>query len=73
MRAIYSAYQTSFKQNIEALISSQNSLNFNIIKQGRQNGWIDWAEIFCGHTGWPESVFFSFLNIFFTGKAGSFS
>ena len=56
MCAIYSAYQTSFKQNIEALISSQNSLNFNIIKQDRQNGWIDWAEIFCGHTGWPGSV-----------------
>ena len=57
MCAIYSAYQTSFKQNIEALISSQNSLNFNIIKQGRQNGWIDWAEIFGGHLLLPEMLY----------------
>ena len=67
MFAIYRAYQTSFKQNIEALISSP--LNFNIIKQDRQNGWIDWAEIFCGHTGVAGEcymrIFSHFLKTFY--------
>jgi len=48
------------------------------VAYSRPNGWTDWAEICCGHSGvaggvigFKKSKFVK--NIFFTGNAGPFS
>ena len=54
-------------KNIMFNLYNKTRHSYIYVTNNRPNGWTEWAEIFCGHSGVPGGVleFFFFKNLFY--------